>query len=313
MFIVTEVCTDNKCKLVRATLHWDALGYFRQIEVSRTSPLTKKKHEPFDDADYDKLQRILQDRNSILRTASLAYLANPVPDKPDADAVDGLSGATPATFRAAVVEDAAYTTWVMWHWANGPIVDHIRELTIRDLTPEYLNSMLHAEDRRFVDFALKYIAEHHADQADFIDAVVHVLETGDREHVGIALDYLAGAIQDKHERYARWIDSCERMNRLYVPMVLAKFAADENLPEATMDSLAECLDRLPYFPIHLILRLLEDRKHFSSRVEAEVAELLDNKDFFIARRAYEYLKKQNLMSATDSKLEAFANQHRDRL
>lgn len=312
MFIVTEVCTDKKCKLVEATLYWNSLGYFDRIEVAADKPLTKKEHVPFDAEDYTKLQRILRDPNSILGQQSLAYLATPPPSE-DAELVDGWSGATPVTFRESVVKDAAYTSWVMWRWANGEIVPKLREFTERDCSVPFLKHLLASEDRRDVDYALKYVRGHYAKDDRFVEDVFRILETGDREHVTLALGFLSEAVPDKRQLHARLIESCCRMKSTYSPMILAYFTADPDLPDTTLDGLSDILGQLPYFQVHLTLRLFEQRKYFSKNIEADVAKLLDGDDFFIARRAFEHLVEQSLSDETRKKVDAFREKYRDRL
>jgi len=310
LHITTEVCVDKKCNIVEATMHWNTVGYYDRLEYPPGKPLTKKEHTPFDAEDYAKLDRILGDRNSILATHSLAFLAKPVEND---EGIDAWSGATPLTVQESVVKDAAFTTWVMWRWANGDIVPKLRGLTEKSCNARYLKHLFRSEDRRYVDFALKYIMEHRPSDAQFLDDVFRVLENGDREHVGLSLRFLRAAARDKEKLHARLIESCYRMKGVYSPIVLDYFAAEHDLPRTTLEGLTAHLDRLPYFQIHLILRLLEQRKFFSDRTEADVARLLDGDDFFIARRAYEHLAKQDLSGETKKMVDEFRERNRDRL
>ncbi len=306
----TEVCIDKKCKTVDATIYWNALGYYERFEYPPGKPLTKKEHVPFEPEDYDKLDGILKDPNSILRRHSLAFLAKPVEQ---GRGVDGWSGATPATVQASVVKDAAFTSWVMWRWANGEIVPKLRRLTEQGCTPRYLKQLLASDDRRNVDFALSYVTEHHGADVQFADDVFFVLENGGREHVTLALRFLSGAMKDRQKLHARLVASCGRMKSIYSPMVLDFLSAQPDLPPATCDELTGLLGDLPYFQVHLILKLLEQREFFSAKTESDVSRLLDDENFFIARRASEYLLKQDLGGETENKLNAFRERNRDRL
>jgi hypothetical protein len=308
--IKTEVCTGNKCKIVEVTMYWTAVGLFERLEYPADKPLTKKEHVPFETDDYAKLDRILRDRNSILATHSLAFLAKPVEED---SGIDAWSGATPLTVRESVVEDAAYTSWVMWHWANGEIVAKLRAITEQSCTPDYLKYLLHSKDPSCVDFALKYVMEYRPNDAQFMEDVFPILENGDRDHIAFSLRFLDGAAKNKEELHARLIESCCRMKNTYSPMVLDYFAADPDLPQATLEGLTARLDRLPYFQIHLILRLLEQRKLYSKKTQADVLRLLDGENFFIARRACEHLMKQDLDQETERKVNEFRERNRDRL
>ena len=307
----THVCVDEQCRMVKVTMHWNALGYYERLECPADTPLTKKKHVPFAAEDYAKLDQILKDRDSILGSQPLEIFGKPV--QQEVPGIDGWSGATPQAVKDAVVDDAAYTSWTMWRWANGEIVQKLQGLTEQRCTPDYLRQLLQSNDRRAVDFSLKYIQRHHPSDEQFVDDVFRVLETGDREHVSLSIRFLHQAVKDKRRLHDRLIESYCRLNSNYSPMILDYFSAQEGLPPETLEGLTGILNQLPYFQIHLILRLLDNREFFSEQVESDVAGLLDNPDFFIARRASEHLLKQQLGSETKRKLDAFRQQYRQRL
>jgi hypothetical protein len=185
----THVCVDEQCRMVHITMHWNAVGYYQRLECPPQLPLTRKKHEPFTPEDYAKLDRILKDRQSILASQPLEVLVQPMPPAENPE-IDGWSGATPQTVKDAVVEDAAFTTWTMWHWANGQIVPKLQELTERRVTPDYLRRLMRSEDRREVDFALRYLQKHPGLDESLVEELFLVLERGDREHVALSLDLL---------------------------------------------------------------------------------------------------------------------------
>jgi len=323
----THVCVDEQCREVTVTMHWAALGYYQRLEYPADAPLTKKKHVPFSPEDYSRLDQILRDRDSILGSQPLEVFGPIVsPGLPQVaagvagggevtggDVVDGWSGATPQAVKDAVVEDAAYTSWTMWRWANGEIVRNLQDLTEQRCTPEYLHKLLQSDDRRAVDFSLRYILRHCPTDGQFVADVFHVLETGDREHVALALQLLHRAVADKRRLYQGLIESYGRMNSTYSPLILDYLSAQPDLPAETLEGLSGVLHQLPYFQMHLALRLLDARAFFSPRVEADVAGLLDSPDFFIARRASEYLLKQPLGTDTKRKLDTFRQKYRDRL
>jgi hypothetical protein len=68
-----------------------------------------------------------------------------------------------------------------------------------------------------------------------------------------------------------------------------------------------------YYPIHLGLRLIESREFFSKSIETNIVKLLHNQDFFIARRASDFLSNQQLSASAKEKLDAFRVKHADRL
>lgn len=308
--LVTHVCTDGQCEVVEVTMVWDALGYFERLRCPPGKRLTKKEHEPFTAEDYAKLDRILKDHGSILGSWTLAFLERPVEI---GDGVDAVTSATPITVQDSVIQEAEYTTWALWHWANGEIVPKLRGITKQNCSPAYLNHLLVSEDLRCTDFALDYVMEQHPSDPRFVQSVFHILENGERDLIIRSLEFLIHAIPDKRRLHARLIESCCRMRSTDCPMILQELAADPDLPATTIEGLTGRLSRLPYFPIHLILRMLEERTFASEKTISDVAALLDSDDFFIARRAYAHLVKQDLNADTEDKVNAFRERNRGRL
>ncbi len=305
-----HVCTDGQCEAVEVTMVWNAAGYFERLEYPPGRPLTKKEHAPFTAEDYAKLDRILKDRNSILGNWTLAFLERPVET---GDGIDAVTSPTPTTVQDSVIQDAAYTTWALWHWANGEIVPQLRGITKQNCTPAYLNHLLVSKDRTYADFALDHVIEQHRCDSRFVQSVFHILENGERDQITRSLEFLGHAMPDKPKLHARLIESCCRMRSADCPVILQELAAESELPATTIEGLTGCLSQLPYYPIHLILRMLEERKFASEKTISDVAALLESDDFFIARRAYEHLAKQDLDVDTGNKVNAFRERNHDRL
>jgi hypothetical protein len=306
----TSVCTDGKCREVELTMVWNAAGYFERLSYPPGKPLTKMEHVPFTDEDYAKLDRILKDRRSILRAWTLDFLERPEKTGPD---IDAITTATPITVRDSMIQDAAYTTWALWHWANGEIVPKLREITGKHCTPAYLNDLLARADRRYADFALEYVTRHHPSDPRFVEGVCRILENGERDQIGASLKFLGHAIPDKKKLHARLIEASCRMRSVDCPMILHELAAEADLPATTIEALTGRLSELEFFPIHLILRMLEERKFASEQTISDVTALLAGDNFFVARRAYEHLVKQELGGDTQAKVDAFLEQNRSRL
>jgi len=318
----THVCDTGQCRPVEVTMAWNAAGGFERLECPPGKPLTKKDHEPFTDEDYAKLDRILKDRGSMLRGWTLDFLEEPAEpahgggnsiDDGLADGVDAVTQPTPVAVQEAVVRDAAYTSWALWHWANGAIVPELRRMTEASCTPEYLQHLLLSDDRRLTDFALDYVIEHHPSDGRFAEGVFHVLGHGERDQIGRSLDFLARAVPDKRRLHAGLIEAFSQRCSAEGILILRRLLDEPDLPAATLEDLTGRLDELPYFPIHLILRALEERRFASEKTISDVAALLKSDDFFIARRAYEHLAQQDLDADTQGRVSAFRERSRGRL
>jgi hypothetical protein len=212
-----------------------------------------------------------------------------------------------------VVKDAAYTTWTLWHWANGPIVPKLRAITQRHCTADYLNHLLESRDTRDIEFALGYVTTHHLGDPRFVEGLYHVLEQGEREQIAAALKLLSQPVTEQERLHGRLAEACVHMRPQDCPIVLQQLAAEPGLSAATLERLTANVDRLPYYPIHLILKMLEARQFTSAATLGNVAKLLDEDNFFIARRAYEHLIRQDLDAELQRRVDTFQRRHRDRL
>ncbi|MGI6418917.1 MAG: hypothetical protein ACOX1P_24980 [Thermoguttaceae bacterium] len=310
---ITPVCNDKQCQLVEATMVWDPPGYFKRLEYSPDKPLTKKEHRPFTADDYAKLDRILKDRDSILKSWSLEYLQEPLAAVGAASGVDAVTGPTPLAVQEAVVQDAAYTTWALWRWANGEMAQRVRRLTEQSATEEYLKELLVSNVRRDVDFAIDCVIERYPGDGRFVESFFHILEHGEREQIVRAIAFLERAMPDKPGFHSRLIDSCCRMHPMHSPIVLQHLAAEPDLEPSTLEALTERLPEFSFFQVHLVLRILQERKFASKKAVAGVARLLSSDDFFIARRACEHLMTLALDAETAGQVAAFRQRFRERL
>jgi hypothetical protein len=139
------------------------------------------------------------------------------------------------------------------------------------------------------------------------------MPTADNDQIELALRYLHGAIVDKNQFYRLLVKTLPSFEDYRAAMMIDRLASDEALETEVLVHLTGQFDKLTHYPIHLSLRLIERQKFFSRDVENNVAELLDSKDFFIARRASEFLAKQPLSPETKQKLKSFRDQYAKRL
>ena len=288
MFLRTGVCLDGSCKMLDAVLKWDALGNYIGFEYENGAPLTKNHHDPFTEADYKKLDSILKDRRSILGTHPLNYFVGK-PD-PSMAGVDAVTAATPKAARAAIVEGAAYSSWVLWHWVNGEIVDQLRSRTQALAGTDYLLHCLNSSDRRFERFALDQLVETGLNDPRHRAALFQTLENSGRANCELALHLLtesAADLKETHRRLIAMIGQNGGSSRL----ILNYF---EQLPDpdpAVWVQLAEQLNDIPgYRDLDAVMALLKKHASDSATVRNRVSALLESEDRFIAMRAAEFFE-----------------------
>ncbi|HYH57362.1 MAG TPA: hypothetical protein VD772_12160, partial [Anseongella sp.] len=160
--ILTGVCLTGECKMVDVGLYWYCTGDFMGLEVYR-EPLTKTDHSVFSAADYEKLLSVLGDDWSILREYELSDLVEENGGTAEAaesgEGVDATTGATKKEIAEAAVEDAAYTTFTLWHLVHVGEKEQLTALTAGLLDQGKLAvPLLRQGEKRYKYFLLELLA-----------------------------------------------------------------------------------------------------------------------------------------------------------
>ena len=320
MELINKVCLDDVCKLVEVTMYWDAIGFYKSLEYPEGKPLTKVEHEPFTPADYEKLDSILKDRESILDDHELGFLASEKDDKSpkgedddEYQEVDGVSKATPGAVKEAVVKDAAWTTWVLWKYANTELVPIMQRMTKSRISPKFLKHLLDSKNWQEIEFALNHLLEQKPVAPQYIDKVAEIMPSAGIDHIELAIEYLRKASPDKNTCYRKLIGSFPDLNGYNAALVIELLESDPQLEKGILEELTASLENQDYYPMHMALRLIESREFFSKTVESNIVKLLQAKDFFIARRASDFLSNKKLSAPAKKKLQAFRAKYADRL
>jgi len=312
MWVDSVYCADGRCEVIDVKMYWDALGRFSRYELPPGKVLTKSDHVPFTKTDYAKLDALLKDRNSILRTHSLKSLTRPVKTKKKD--VDAVSQATEMSVRNAVVKGATYTSYNLWHWANGDMVGAIEELTHQNCSKALLMHFLHSKHQHEVLFGIEHLRQHKIFDSNTVAAVMAVMRDGDDDRMVAGVTYLRAAFPDPaafYKHMGRLFSDSNRRGQLHL---LNLFAQEAKLPKALYQHLAMQIQHCEeYFELHLLLNLLEKGSYTSETVLTNTAKVLNHKNFFMARRAFWFLQKKELSPELKQKLKAFQEKHKDRL
>jgi hypothetical protein len=157
--VVSPVCDDGLCRLMRLNVFWDLAGNFDHFEVPEGQPLTKWDHLEFTDADYRKLGEILADKRSLLgRVENVDDLFDKNTQKVS-EKVDAVTGATRETVKNAVVSGAVYSSYTMWQIVNGPIVDSIRLRIDQMSTDSLFQKFLLSNNHQYHYYSLDHMTE----------------------------------------------------------------------------------------------------------------------------------------------------------
>ena len=275
MVVDSVVCMEKNCEVISVTMFWDALGGYQRYELKKGEVLEKGvlagkgktrpasyKGAAFTDADYQKLDRILNDGSSILSTQKLSDMSV-ARDKNDIDAV---TSATPKAMKNAVVQGASLTCFQLWHWANGDIVEVAKELTHSSCSEEMLHSFLRSDKPRFVLFALEHLKRHKLLSPSVVKEVGKVVRSGDSDMVDSGLAYLKEAMpkDQYYDNLATIFKESSSKRRIHLLKLLS---LKKELPGTLFDKMSSTLASMnTYYELHLFLRLVEKHEHVSPSI-----------------------------------------------
>lgn len=139
--VVTEVCFDNSCRLLRVNLYWNVTGRYLGFELPPHEFLSKAEHEPFTLDEYLRLHDILTDSLSPIGSFTYEEL---VPMRPVIGVLDGITGATSQNVLQYVVKGAVFTTYTIWNLIYGDTQREVVKATEQALDANYLLAILNS-------------------------------------------------------------------------------------------------------------------------------------------------------------------------
>ena len=154
--LLTPVCEDSICELLRLEVYWDLLGNYLGFDTIATYPLTKYDHSPFSVADYEKLDVLLKMPSPALESMKLSELVS----KEDPANVDAHSGATALEVKNEVVEGAAYSCHVMWHIMNRVGRLEVFKYTKSKLDSRWIEVMLQSANVNYASYLFSNFKEN---------------------------------------------------------------------------------------------------------------------------------------------------------
>ena len=300
--ITTNVCFDSECRLLNITVFWNITGRYLGFELSKGEFLSKRDHEPFSHAEYERLNDLLADPTLPLGSVSFEKLI----ELPASYSVDAISGATTADVSKMVVKGAAYTTYTLWNIVHGPTKDQVAHLTEKQLSPDLINLILKSPDTNDRVWAL--------DRINPATALPQALST-------TLLDLIAG--DDFFLAYYA-INAIETSHLHDDSLQIALFSIYSKADHSTRNMIVKKLMEAPYLNAELITasrKLLNSlngkqlgdllklyTKHSINDLETykAVAKILENENSFISRQAYNFLKESKLSDQEIKKLKRFA-------
>jgi hypothetical protein len=188
-----EVCLSGLCRMVHYKLYWKGSGNYLGLEINEKEPLTKADHTEFKKEDYTKLDRILRDSTSILKTMKPEELTVPSKDSSKI-LVDGHSGATEPSISAYVVKDAVYTCYTLWHTVYGPTFQKIKSILYERVDKAFLSQIFNQSDQDYVIWGINFVKNHQEYHQEFYKRICALIKSENTDISKIALKYFSPSI-----------------------------------------------------------------------------------------------------------------------
>ncbi|QVY65630.1 hypothetical protein [Polaribacter sp. Q13] len=311
MDVQSVICLEKVCKIIPVRIFWNDIGEYQKYELEEGATLEKYEDAVFESQDYLKLQTILANVNSPFKDVFIDEILTVVDKHSDED-TDAVSGATALELdEKDTVPGAALTCFTLWHWANGDIVQKIKEITGESVSEQQLKVFLVDENQAYFKIALHDLERRKNYTTPFIKVITkRVLEEE------ILLKSTFAYIEKAPANI--YFSATEEV--FVKGKTAQKLAAIRSLKLINYKVSSSYLDRLSnqipklssYQEVSFFLDVIQAKNPISKKVVENVLPLLKS-DFITARRAYWFLKNQQLSATQKELLQNFEKENKSSL
>ena len=287
----TGVCFDNKCRPLDVTLRWNVTGRYLGFELPDKEFLSKYDHDPFTEAEYQRLHAILTDSLSALKN----FHYNEIVPKADStyDKVDAVSGATSANVLDNVVEGAAFTTYKLWHIVYGSAQQQVEALTRQRLTPELIRLILNSTHPSDKMWALNHIRGFIQPTAALQQSVLGYIDGKDYNLTERALHSITSADLESPTLQGILVQKILATNYSTQKLLVAKLKEAPTLDKKARIALAKNIGSFSGQLISDILDLFLHHPGTDAETYRAVSDLLLVENSFISKKGYLFLNQSN--------------------
>ena len=307
MDVQSVICLEQVCKVIPVRIFWNNLGEYQRYKLENGATLEKYEDAIFDPEDYPKLHSILANIASPFKDVYIDEILTVVDDESDA-----ISGATALELdEEDTVPGAALTCYTLWHWANGEIVQKIKEITGKSVSEQQLKVFLGDENQAYFNIALGDLERRKNYKTPFINRITErVLE--EKSLLKSTFDYL-----EKSPSSIYFSATKEVFVKGETAHKLAAIRSLKSISYKTDNSYLDILSNefsklKTYQEVSFMLDLMQSKNPNSKKVVENVFPLL-KADFIKARRGYWFLKNQNLSAEQNEILNSFKRSNKSLL
>ena len=254
-YINTPICEADKCYWVQIEFYWDLIGRFQQFDTIPGEGLTKLDHIPFTQADYEKLDRLLQNPDSPIGSYEKEDL---VKDTRDSE-IDGFTGATIREIKEIVIEGGVYSCYTLWHIAHGTIVDSLQQQTTQVFDQPLIEKLVGLKDQAVNYYLLNHFSTQ--DFSDYLPQFLNTLENSQGYYVKNALEKMPAEVVSDSLTQLFFARKFEAFN-YFAQVALLKKLQPDKLTNTLKETLEKALDERSSSRNDSIIKLLDSANNY---------------------------------------------------
>ena len=298
--VFTPVCYTEVCKPVRIDLYWDLLGNYLGFQVPSHEPLTKTDHKEFETKDYEQLHQILLNTQSILQDFNIYELVD-TRTYNLSDSVDAITGATPKTIKNEVIGGAVYTCFTLWHIANGPVKQALKDITDSQWNNALLRAFLRSTNHHYQYHAIDDVVNNRETSSNFLPQVLDIVTGRNIFTARYALDKLPTELFNSSDTLQLWLWSVYKQSNYTMQSAVLEKLKEMKLSGGLALSLARELSNANEAQFIQMAALLTNCQTLSEDAIVELAGHLDNLEPQRSALIYQALLNRNISDASVKK------------
>lgn len=283
------VCYDNKCRPLKIRVYWNITGRYLGFELLDGEYLSKYDHEPFLQAEYEQLHRLLADPFLPLGKYSFEDLVSNTAGTDNS--VDGVSGATAKDVLEYVVPGAAYTTHKLYHVVHGPVQQQVMELTEKQLDPYLFTEILQSPDQSDQTWALERLAFLTKLDDSVIDALMGILLEEEYFQSYLVLKSLTTEQLESEDLQLQLFKLIGRVDHGIENLIFDQLAEAAHLNPAVVDHSIENLSQVNGPQLVKLLKLYAVHGINSAKLNEALGERIPHENSFVERQVLQFLEK----------------------
>jgi len=285
--IETGVCIDGKCRIMNIILHWAITGRYLGFELPKGEFLSKTEHVRFSHEEYQRLHKLLSNPYSLLANFTINEL---IPQKStNAGKVDAISAATIAGVSDYIVKGAVYTSYTLWHIVYGNTRSVVIRKTEQALTPELVQLILKSPNMEDKAWGLGHINGFVEFTPELQSSVLNFIQNENYYLAERAINAITPENLGSDSLQLRLSDKFDTVNFGLKLLILDKLKEAPMLNAQVAERLAARLNGYRGSVTNNILKLFTKYQISTPEICRLIAELLQHKNSFISRKAYQYL------------------------